>query len=308
MLAGLVHKVLAVKFKVLVDRGVLPIGAVAGDGQVGAEEVGVVDAARYQIGAVKLLNQLLRDNLILLVDVDPPGLEHIQREQAEDFGDGVDFAVVGLADGQDGVVFGDDVQLAGELEAVAALHQHALTEVKFRVLHPHVVPAQAKAGGGSVLRQEGSALHPGHLGLAFLADDVVLGQEQVAELAQVGHGGGEAAAALQVEAFGRFARFAHQRIVRVLSGGDAGGVRADRLGDVLFTEFAKVHPRHLGDQHLGQGKAVVAVGGILAGVGLQVALGEVVVDLLIVLLVVRCAHMGGREVFPLGAWQAAGVV
>ena len=135
-----------------------------------------------------------------------------------------------------------------------------------------------------------------------------MGEEQVSELAQVGHGGGEAAAALQVEVLGRLARFAHQRIVRVLGGGDAGGVCADRLSDVFFTECAKVHPRHLGDQHLGQGEAVVAVGGILAGVGLQVALGEVVVDLLIVLLVIRLAHMGGREVFPLGAWQAAGVV
>ena len=77
----------------------LPIGAVAGDGQVGAEEVGVVDAARYQIGAVEFLNQLLRDDLILLVDVDALGLQQVQREQAEDFGDGVNLAVVGLADG-----------------------------------------------------------------------------------------------------------------------------------------------------------------------------------------------------------------
>ena len=213
-----------------------------------------------------------------------------------------------FAHGQYCIVFWNDIQLAGELEAVAALHHNMLTQVKFRFFHLDIVPAQTVADGGGILLQEGRTLQFSHLCLAFFADDIIFCQEQVAEFAQVGHGGGKTAAALQIEIFRLLTSFADQRVIWVCCGGNAGGVCADWLGDILLAEFAKAHTRYLCHQHLCQGKSVVAVDRVSTRICLEVAFCQVIVNLLVVLFIVLLADMGRGEVFPLSSRQTAGVV
>ena len=171
--------------------------------------------------------------------------------------------------------------------------------------HVHRVPAKAVVLGKAVRRQEGGTLGLVDLLLALLADDLVFGQKELAKLAQVGHGGADAARSLRADALRRHADDEGVLVVVVALGGLAAGVRADRLGDVLLAVFAVAHAADLRDYHLRQGKAVVAVDREGTWLAVQRAVGQKTVDLLVIILVP--AGAAGSKPAPLGAGQSAGV-
>ena len=147
-----------------------------------------------------------------------------------------------------------------------------------------------------------------HFSLAVFGQHRTFGKEHVAELTQVDHVGGNTAAALNPDQLAGLGVLDGQGIVGIAVKGRTGAVSAQRTGDVLFTVFAE---RLTGDgsyRHFGKGKTVIAIYRIFAGLGLQPAVGEIMVNLLIISLDIPFLNLRSAEILPLGAGQTAGVV
>ena len=71
------YKVLSIKFQIFISCCMSISSIIICNGQICAEEMGMIDCTRYQVGSIKFFHQFLWHRLIFFVEIDSLFFLHI---------------------------------------------------------------------------------------------------------------------------------------------------------------------------------------------------------------------------------------